>query len=106
MKMVKVKIIGHFELKLWTFFWGHTECEQPSLYDRLTRLASDYPRRSKQCTWKRNKIIFIIIKFNTYTYKVLSRVGGGKKGNLPSPSSLFPQYISVNFRFQHDINSV
>ena len=30
MKMVPVKkIVGHFKLKLWTFFWGHGEREWP-----------------------------------------------------------------------------
>ena len=23
------KIVGHSKLKLWTFFWGHGECEWP-----------------------------------------------------------------------------
>ena len=25
------KIIGHSKLKLWTFFWGHGECEWPKV---------------------------------------------------------------------------
>ena len=30
------KIVGHSKLKLWTFFWGHGECEWPLVSVLLT----------------------------------------------------------------------
>ena len=36
------KIVGHSKLKLWTFSWGHGECEWPLiLYSGLQYLSKD-----------------------------------------------------------------
>ena len=28
------KVVSHSKLKLWTFFWGHGECEWPLVYSK------------------------------------------------------------------------
>ena len=51
------KIVGHSKLKLWTFFWGHGECEWPLVLEFILMFSIGiFTEDIKQCKSKKSKL--------------------------------------------------